>query len=147
MQASRYFENITGYSNALPQRATVGSAGYDIASAEDVTIAPGEIVMIKTGIKAYMQQGEFLAIYPRSSLGIKRKLVFPNYVGIVDADYYNNADNEGHIHIPLWNFGDTPQHITAGERISQGIFQKYSTTYNDKPVKQERMGGFGSTGC
>ena len=145
MKESRRFANITGYTNALPQRSTAGSAGYDIASAEDITIEPNEIVMIKTGIKAYMHKGEFLGLYPRSSLQ-KRRLMLSNNVGVADEDYSDNENNEGHIHVPLWNFGDTPQHITAGERLVQGIFQKYYTT-DDDTATGERMGGFGSTGC
>ena len=146
MKENRKFANVTGYTNALPQRSTAGSAGYDIASAETVTIKPGELAMIPTGIKAYMPNNEYLAVYPRSSLGIKRLLTMPNNVGIIDSDYFNNDDNEGHIYVPLFNLGKTPQTIEKGERITQGIFTKYLTTTDDN-TQGKRKGGFGSTGC
>ncbi len=145
MKENRKFANVTGYANALPQRSTAGSAGYDIASAEDVTIEPGDIMMVKTGIKAYMNKGGFLGLYPRSSLQ-KRRLMLSNNVGIADEDYADNENNEGHIHVPLWNFGTEPQHIKVGERLVQGVFQKYYITDDDNATG-ERTGGFGSTGC
>lgn len=146
MKENRKFANVTGYTNALPQRSTVGSAGYDIASAETITVRPGELAMIPTGVKAYMPNNEYLAVYPRSSLGIKRLLTMPNNVGIIDSDYFNNENNEGHIYVPLFNLGKTPQTIEKGERIAQGIFTKYLTTTDDN-TQRERTGGFGSTGC
>ena len=74
----RGFKVCKGYENSditLPKRGTKFSAGYDIESAEDVVIEPGCMVMIKTGIKAYMQEDEVLKVYPRSSIGIKKNLM------------------------------------------------------------------------
>lgn len=143
----RRFEVIQSYLDKdikIPERATKYSAGYDLASAEDITINPGEIKLVPTGLKADMPEDEALFVYPRSSLGIKRRLTMSNNVGVVDKDYYNNAENEGHIMIPIYNFGTEVQMIKKGERIAQGIFQKYGITDNDS-AKNLRKGGFGSS--
>ncbi|MGA0351676.1 MAG: dUTP diphosphatase [Acholeplasmataceae bacterium] len=129
----------------LPKRQTMHSAGYDLASIEAVTIHPGEIVMIKTGLKVKIPEHEALFVYPRSSLGIKKGLMMSNGVGVVDADYYNNDHNEGHIMVPLFNFSQKPAMIAKGERVAQGIFQPYYKTSDDEPVDQIREGGFGSS--
>ena len=146
----RGFEFVTGWSDEnihLPERKTAASAGYDIEAGKDVVIAPGEYVMVPTGIKAYMQPDEVLAVHIRSSLGVRKQLVLTNSVGIIDADYYNNEDNEGHIYIALWNCGQQMVSIQKGERIAQGIFQKYLTADSDKAgTGVIRQGGFGSTG-
>ncbi|MBL0701722.1 MAG: hypothetical protein JJV90_01235 [Spiroplasma sp.] len=128
----------------IPKRATAKSAGYDFHTIEDLIIAPGETVLAKTGIKAYMLDDEVLKVFVRSSLGFKKHLRLANSVGIIDADYYGNADNDGHIMIALHNFGTNVQNIEAQERIAQGIFVKYLIIDSDQ-AKGERDGGFGST--
>lgn len=128
----------------LPRRATAKSAGYDIYSPFSFELNPGETIKIPTGIKAYMQDDEVLKIYIRSSLGFKYDVTLSNNVGIIDADYAN-ALNEGHIWIKLINHGDKTLSINKGEAIAQGIFEKYLKADNDKPVKEERVGGIGST--
>lgn len=147
---TRGFERVTDWAGAdihLPERKTAASAGYDIEAGKDVTIAPGESALVPTGIKAYMQPDEVLAIHIRSSMGVKKHLVLTNSTGIIDADYYNNKDNEGHIYIALWNRGKQMVLIRKGERIAQGIFQKYLTADGDKAGDGAvRQGGFGSTG-
>lgn len=144
----RYFDTVTGYKGLdinLPKRQTVMSAGYDIESAETVIIGAGETVLVPTGLKVCMPSDEFLAIYPRSSLATKFGVVLANTVGIIDADYINNEDNEGHIMVPLKNTSDVDFVVKKGDRIAQAIFQPYSITNNDKTTKM-RSGGFGSTG-
>ncbi len=141
----RKFEKVTYMEEAvIPTRGSKLSAGYDFSIAETVTINPGEVVLCKTGIKAKMQDDEVLKIYVRSSIGFKRHLRLANSVGIIDADYYGNENNEGHIMIPLHNFGLEPQTIRQGERIAQGIFEKYLVVTDDETIT-ERVGGFGST--
>ncbi len=131
----------------LPARKTAMSAGYDLAAAEPAHLEPGAAAMIPTGLKAYMEPDEVLYIHIRSSLAVKRHLVLTNSVGVVDADYYNNPDNEGHIYIALINRGKEPVDIERGERIAQGIFQKYLVADGDVAGEgAERQGGFGSTG-
>lgn len=131
----------------LPQRKTAASAGYDIEAGEDAVLPPGELAMVPTGVKAFMQPDEVLMIHIRSSMAIKHQLVLMNSVGVVDSDYYNNEDNEGHIFIAFWNRGTKPFVIQKGERIAQGIFQKYLTADEDVAGQGAvRQGGFGSTG-
>ena len=129
----------------LPRRSTARSAGYDIESAEDVVIPPGSVVRVPTGLKAFMQEDEFLSIHIRSGISFRHILSLVNDTGIIDADYYNNPDNEGHIVIAIINHSDEPVSIRKGDRIAQGIFMKYLTTYDDQ-ASGERAGGFGSTG-
>jgi dUTP pyrophosphatase len=94
-----------------------------------------------------MQEDEFLGVHIRSSMAIKKGIRLVNNVGIIDADYYNNPDNEGHIMLALVNTGLEPIVLKKGERVAQGIFYKYLTTDDDKDTKKEdRSGGFGSTG-
>ncbi len=146
MIKKRGFEIVTGFEDdaVLPVRGTAKSAGYDFATVEEVTIKPGETVLVKTGIKAYMFDDEVLKLYVRSSLGFKKKLMLANAVGIIDADYYNNSDNEGHIMVALHNYGKEYQVLVKGERVAQGIFTKYLVADNDTS-KTVRAGGFGST--
>ena len=148
--AGRGFEVVGSYKDkdiALPKRGTGASAGYDLSAAESVVIAPGEMAMVPTGVKAYMEPDEVLYIHIRSSLAVKRQLVLMNSVGVVDADYYNNPDNEGHIFIALWNRGEENVTLKAGERLAQGVFMKYLLADGDTAGKgQDRQGGFGSTG-
>ena len=109
-------------------------------------IGAGETVLVPTGLKVTMLPDEFLAIYPRSSVAGKYGITLANCVGIVDADYYNNPQNEGHIQVLLKNTSDIYYVVKKGDRIAQGIFQVYYTTTDDKPVRESRNGGFGSTG-
>lgn len=141
----RGFEVVSTYDDIeLPERQTKDSAGYDICVAKAGTIAPGETKVFPTGLKAYMLSDEFLGIHIRSSVGIKRGLVLGNITGVIDSDYYDNSDNEGHIMIALKNIGSEPQTISDGERIAQGIFYKYLKVDGDKVVVK-RSGGIGST--
>lgn len=128
-----------------PRRATLLSAGYDFYATREFTLEPGQSKTIPTGIKSYMQNDEWLSIRVRSGHGLKYNIRIKNQVGVVDADYYNNPKNEGHIFIALQNEGDKQFHIEKGEAFAQGIFHKYLVTDDDSPVKANRVGGFGST--
>ncbi len=145
----RSFEIIKKYAHLnpiIPKRATSGSAGYDLSSIEDVTINPQEIKLIPTGLKCQMPKSEALFVFPRSSLAIKKGLMMSNSVGVIDADYYGNPDNEGHIMIPLINITQKPVTIQKGERVAQGIFLEYQKTTEDEAENIQRLGGFGSSG-
>lgn len=151
MKKTRGFEIARGFENKninLPMRKTKYSAGYDFEAAEDCTIPtfkPGMApTLIKTGIKAYMLDDEMLCLYNRSSNPKKKGLVLANSVGIVDKDYYENPDNDGHIMFAFYNIKDTDTEIKKGECIGQGIFEKYFVTDEDNAIG-ERTGGFGST--
>ncbi|MCF6515637.1 dUTP diphosphatase [Lactobacillus sp. S2-2] len=161
----------------LPKRATNASAGYDFESAEDFVLPSiwkkdflnglwllkhqdnlsdedlekaQKIIkpyLIPTGIKAYMQDDEFLMIANRSSGPLKRNMVVPNGIGVIDSDYYDNDKNEGEIFIQLMNFGLLDRKIKKGDKIGQGIFMPYLKTDNDDETdKMKRTGGFGSSG-
>ena len=131
----------------LPKRATKYSAGYDFFMPCDITLHPGETITIPTGIKWNPGQHTdcFLAIYPRSSLGRDYCLREPNIVSIIDADYYGNRSNEGHIMINLKNEGTNGEVcLKQGMAYAQGIIQKYFLTVDDDATAI-RTGGFGST--
>ena len=130
----------------LPARGTAGSAGYDFVTPVDVILAPGETVLIPTGVRALIDDGWVLTLCPRSGLGFKYKMQLDNTLGIIDSDYYF-ADNEGHIMAKITNDshdGKTLK-LNAGDRFMQGIFLPFGITYNDEAT-EKRTGGFGSTG-
>lgn len=128
----------------MPKRATAKSAGYDFYLPCDVFIHSKSCVTIKTGVKAYMRDDEVLKLYIRSSLAVKKGLELVNNVGIIDADYYNNPDNEGEIIAKIYNHSDDNVALQVGDRFMQGVFQKYLTVDNDDS-KNKRVGGIGST--
>lgn len=129
----------------LPARATTGSAGYDFYAPFDIVLKPNETAKIPTGIRAKIDDGWFLAIYPRSGLGFKFRLQLDNTVGIIDADYYY-SDNEGHIIIKITNCSveNKTVEVKKGQGFAQGIFTPFGITYNDDATNV-RNGGFGST--
>lgn len=151
MERLRGFEVAKGFENEginLPVRKTKYSAGYDIEAAED-TVVPSfkkgsNPTLVKTGLKAYMQDDEVLFLYNRSSNPKKKGLILANSVGVIDKDYYGNVDNDGHIMFAFYNIKDEDIVIKKGEAIGQGVFQKYLVTDDDDAVG-ERVGGFGST--
>ena len=128
---------------ALPRRATAGSAGYDFFAPRAFQLAPGETVKLPTGVRARIEPGWVLMLFPRSGLGFKYRLRLDNTVGIVDADYFG-AKNEGHIFVKLTNTGDRPLSVAAGEAFCQGVFVPFGLTEDDD-ASAERTGGFGST--
>lgn len=130
----------------LPKRSTKTSAGYDIRSVEDGIIKPGESKAFKTGLKVCMNTDEVLYIYSRSSQGYKYNVCLMNSVGVIDSDFYNNPDNEGHFQIKLVNFGDKDFEVKVGDKIGQGVFMKYLTVDDEEEINNERSGGLGSTG-
>ena len=129
----------------LPKRSTSKSAGYDIRSMENGIIKPGEYKRFKTGLKVAMNDNEVLYIYSRSSLGYKHGVTMVNSVGVIDSDFYNNPDNEGHFSVCLINHGDEDFKVEIGDRIAQGVFMKYLTVDGEEEILEKRMGGFGST--
>lgn len=129
----------------LPNRSTKNSAGYDFFSLFDFSLKPGEIMKIPTGVKANMENNDVLFLVVRSSMGFKYNVRMCNQVGVIDSDYYNNSDNEGHIWIKLKNEGDKDFIVKNGDAICQGIFLNYLTVTNERDVKKIRNGGLGST--
>lgn len=159
----RGFEIVSKFKNEdinLPVRKTNASAGYDFEAAESLIVpsiwkilaekvfvgeATGlKATLIPTGIKSYMLDDEYLQLSIRSGTALKTGLILANGVGIVDSDYYNNPDNEGHIMFPVHNLGFRDKLIKKGERIGQGLFLKYLKADGDTS-DGIRTGGFGST--
>ena len=128
----------------LPKRATAGSAGYDFVSPLEAEVPAGGTVLIPTGIRAEMEPGWVLLLFPRSSLGFRHALRLSNTVGVIDSDYAF-AKNEGHIMVKLRNPLSEPVVIGRGERFCQGVFLPYGTA-EEEEVSAERTGGMGSTG-
>lgn len=158
----RGFERVSDYKDVnLPVRQTGRAAGYDFEAAEDVVIPsiwehigdmlfgndikPLKATLIPTGVKAYMLEDEYLQLSIRSGMALKTGLGLANGIGVVDADYYNNDDNEGHIMFAVRNFGFKEKVIKKGERVGQGVFLQFLKADNDVAVAK-RGGGFGSTG-
>ena len=145
----RGFEKIAKYADVdfqMPERKTQKSAGYDFCLPEDVVLEPGKLQLVPTGVKAYMQDDEYLGMHIRSSMAVKKRIMLVNNVGIIDADYYNNEDNAGHIMLALLNMGSEPVALPKGERVAQGIFYNYLVADGDDDAeKAVRGGGFGST--
>ena len=100
--------------------------------------------LVSTGVKCQLDPGYYLELSPRSSTPLKYWLVMANSVGIIDADYYNNPDNEGEIFLQLINLSPFNIQLHKGDVIGQGIIKKYEVTDDDKAIG-ERLGGFGST--
>ena len=156
---NRRFEYVnrvvsTGYETKvpkfdLPKRSTENSAGYDFFCPERTEIPPYKIgdkpILIPTGIKAFMQNDEFLMLVNRSSNPKNKNLVVPNSMGIIDADYYGNADNDGEMMFSFYNLSDKTVVLEVGDKMGQGIFLKYLKV-DDDTATGKRNGGFGSTG-
>ena len=102
--------------------------------------------LVSTGLKCKMEDNEYLQIVARSSTPLKYWLIVANAPGIVDADYYNNPDNEGEIFVQIINLSPFTIKLKKGDKIAQGIVSKYYTVEDD--IRNgERTGGFGSTGA
>lgn len=129
----------------LPERKTAHSAGYDFFLPLDIELHPGSALVVPTGIKCEMGEGLFLQMHIRSSVGIKHGVILSNATGIIDADYFNNPTNEGHIMFALRNLSPAKFFAEHGSAIAQGIFLPYYTADGDA-ADGERVGGIGSTG-
>ena len=129
----------------LPKRSTKKSAGYDIKSIESGIVKVGQAKTFNTGLKVCMNDDEVLYIYSRSSHGYKYNVCLINSVGVIDSDFYNNKENEGHFKIRLLNLGEKDFKVNIGDRIAQGVFMKYLTVEGEEEIKTERVGGLGST--
>lgn len=146
----RGFEVAKGYEDKginLPVRKTKYAAGYDVEAAEDVVIPmfkPGiKPTLIPTGLKAYCQPDECYLLLNRSS-GPKKGFLMANSVGLIDHDYYENQDNDGHFYFAYFNCSDHDILVKKGDVIGQVVFQKYLVVDDDK-AEGVRVGGFGTT--
>ena len=151
MEKVRGFEIAKGFEDKninLPERKTKYSAGYDVEAAEDVVIPSfkkgSNPTLVKTGLKAYMGDFEYLMLANRSSNPKKKGLILANSVGIIDKDYYENEDNDGHFMFAFYNIKDEDIVIKKGEIVGQAIFMPFLIADNDE-AQGTRKGGFGST--
>ena len=128
----------------LPARATSGAAGYDIASAEDVTVQPLERRLIPTGFAFAIPAGFEMQVRPRSGLALRQGLTLPNTPATIDSDY------RGELLIAVINLGTAPVTVTRGMRIAQLVIARVEAPAMievvELPETQRGSGGFGSTG-
>ena len=132
----------------LPERSTLNSAGYDFFAIEDIIFNPKTITRVFTGVKCELMPNQVLILANRSSNQNKKGLVLLNGIGVIDADYYGNLDNDGEIAFEFYNMLDEVVEIKKGEKLGQGLilkFDKVEDDYISDPYKT-RSGGFGSTG-
>ena len=129
--------NLVDYADPSCERTLEEIATFTKATKAKPTLVP-------TGIKCKMPEDMYLELSVRSSCPLKHWLILANGVGIIDADYYNNSDNEGHIFFQIINLSPFDIILKKGDAIGQGIFKKYYLT-DDDAATAERQGGFGST--
>jgi dUTP pyrophosphatase len=130
---------------SLPQPATGGAAGFDLAAAADIEVPPRSIRLVGTGLVIAVPEGHFLGIFARSSTPLKRGLMVANGVGIIDADYCGPGDE---IKIQVLNITDAPVQVAKGDRLAQGIVLPCPrVTWEEvAEMTEPTRGGFGSTG-
>jgi dUTP pyrophosphatase len=128
-----------------PGASTSDAVGYDFFSPFDFTLNPGGVINIPTGIKAKLDPQVALIIVPRSSLGFKYQVRLANTVGVIEAGYFDNPKNEGHIWVKLQNNGSTFMFIEKGEAFCQGLLVHTLRTNKDNRKQVKREGGLGST--
>ena len=143
----KILDNRIGKEIPLPTYSTSGSAGMDLRACidDEIQIAPGETVLIPTGISIYIQDPNLAAtILPRSGLGHKHGIVLGNLVGLIDSDY------QGPLMVSLWNRGSTTFSINIGDRIAQlvllPVVQTEFEIVEEFTSSDRGTGGFGHTG-
>jgi dUTP pyrophosphatase len=130
---------------ALPKYGTAGSAAFDVAASEDITIPPGEVRLVPTGLVVEVPSGMFLGVFARSSTPLRKGLMIANGVGVVDSDFCGPTDE---MKVPVFNFTGAPVEIAAGDRIAQGIILPAPQIAWEEvtELRAESRGGFGATG-
>jgi len=128
----------------LPAYQTADSAGFDLAASEDVTIEPGQVALVPTGLVIEVPHGYFLGIFARSSTPLKRGLMVANGVGVVDPDYSGPADE---VKIEVVNFTQRAVRVKKGDRIAQGLLIPVvqAQWIEAEEIRSRSRGGFGST--
>lgn len=129
----------------LPIYETNGSVGFDIIARESVEIEPGKIAMVPANVIVEVPVGYMLIVASRSSTPLKKGLLPPHGLGIIDHDYCGPADE---IRVLVYNFTDGMAKVERGEKIAQGVFvkiDKFEWEEVEEMVRESR-GGFGSTG-
>jgi dUTP pyrophosphatase len=128
----------------LPEYQTADAAGFDLAAVADVTVEPGRVALIPTGLVIKVPQGMFLGIFARSSTPVKKGLMVANGVGVIDPDYCGAADE---VKIAVMNFTGAPVQVRSGDRIAQGILlDAPRVAWVEAEPEKDSRGGFGSSG-
>ena len=128
----------------LPAYQTGDAAGFDLAAAADVTVDPGRVALVPTGLVIQVPNRMFLGIFARSSTPVKKGLMIANGVGVVDPDYCGPDDE---VKIAVMNFTSDPVTVRAGDRIAQGILlEAPRVEWAEAPAEGASRGGFGSSG-
>jgi dUTP pyrophosphatase len=130
---------------SLPSYGTSEAAGFDLAAAHDLVVAPRQIALVRTGLVIAVPTGYFLAIFARSSTPLKRGLIVANGVGVLDPDYSGPADE---VMIQVMNVTDSDVSIGRGDRLAQGIvLPAPRVTWEEvSEIREVTRGGFGATG-
>jgi dUTP pyrophosphatase len=131
---------------SLPAYGTNESAGFDLAAAHEVTVAPRQIALVRTGLVIEVPPGYFLGIFARSSTPLKRGLLVANGVGVIDPDYSGPNDE---VMIQVLNVTERDVSVARGDRLAQGIvLPAPRVTWDEvKEIRQVTRGGFGATGA
>jgi dUTP pyrophosphatase len=128
----------------IPEYQTGEAAGFDLAAAADVTVDPGRVALVPTGLVIHVPIRMFLGIFARSSTPLKKGLMIANGVGVVDPDYCGPDDE---VKIAVMNFTSDPVTVRAGDRIAQGILlEAPRVEWAEAPAEGASRGGFGSSG-
>lgn len=128
----------------LPRYETEESAGFDLSSVANVTVEPGKVALVPTGLVIKVPHRMFLGIFARSSTPVKRGLMVANGVGVIDPDYCGATDE---VKVAVMNFTDEPVVVRAGDRLAQGVFlQAPRVEWVEAAPHAESRGGFGATG-
>src|SRR5215831_10430325 len=106
----------------LPEYQTSGASGFDFAASVDLTIGPGEVALVPTGLVIQTPPGHFLGVFARSSTPLKRGLMVANGVGVVDSDYCGPKDE---IKLEVFNFTSRPVAVKRGDRLAQGVIMPF----------------------
>ena len=138
-KVKRIEENIK-----LPERSTLNSAGYDFFALENIIFLPETVTRVFTGVKCELMPNQVLILANRSSNPSKRGLILLNGIGVVDADYYGNPDNDGEIAFEFYNMFEYTVEVKKGEKLGQGIIMRFDKTEDDvtPDVVILRQGGF-----
>ena len=129
---------------ALPRYETAGAAGFDLAASVDLTVQPGQVLLVPTGLVMTIPDGYVLGVFARSSTPLKRGLMVANGVGLVDSDYCGPNDE---IKIEVYNFTLAPVSIKKGDRLAQGVIMPFvRAEWQETTATAPSRGGFGSTG-
>jgi dUTP pyrophosphatase len=130
---------------SLPRYGTAEAAGFDLSATHDVTIAPGQVALVRTGLVIEVPSGYFLGIFARSSTPLKRGLLVANGVGVIDPDYSGPTDE---ILIAVLNFTRSDVHVARGDRLAQGIVLPAPRISWEEvsDLRDAARGGFGATG-